>query len=68
MTCAGAGGVAALNQKALDDAVKDGVVEIAFEAELHEVPHGFRSLFRPKLDVNWPVRRLHYHLSFCRRL
>jgi len=47
LTGAGGGGVAALDEEILDDAVEDGVVIIVFEAELHEVPDGFGSLFGP---------------------
>lgn len=57
-TCAGAGGITALNEKALDYAVKDGVVEIAFEAELHKIPHSFRRLLGPEFNVHWPIRRV----------
>lgn len=31
-TCASAGGIAALDKKALNDAVKDGFIVVAFEA------------------------------------
>ena len=67
-TGAGAGGVAALDEEVLDDAVEDGVVVIVFEAELNEVPRGLRSLFRPQLNVQRTARSVHHHLPLRRRL
>jgi hypothetical protein len=40
-----------LKKKAFDDAVEDGVVIVAFEAELDEVANCFWSFFGPELYV-----------------
>lgn len=68
MTCAGSGGVAALNEETLNDAVKDGFIVVAFKAELDEVPYGLGSLFGPELDVQRAVRSCDHHLPLRRRL
>lgn len=67
-TCAGAGGIAALDEEVLDDAVEDGVVVVALEAELDEVPYGLGRFLRPELDVERAVRRVQHHLPLRRRL
>lgn len=66
-TCASGGGIAALDEEAFDDAVENGVVEVAFETKLNEVPNSLRSLLGPELDVQRAVRRLYYHFPFRRR-
>jgi hypothetical protein len=67
-TVASTGGIASLNEEALDDAVEDGVVVVAFEAELDEVADGLRGLFGPQLDVQRPVRGIQHHLALRRWL
>lgn len=57
-----------MDEEVLDDAVEDGVVVVAFEAELNEVPHGLGRFFRPELDVERAVRRVQHHLPLRRRL
>jgi len=46
----GAGGVAALEDKAGDEAVEDGVVVVAVEGVLEEVAAGERDLLGPELE------------------
>lgn len=65
---AGGGGIAALNEEGLDNAMEDGVVVVTVEAELDEVPDGFGGLLRPELDVQRPAIGLQYHLPPRRRL
>lgn len=67
VTGAGAGGITALDEERLDDAMEDGAVVVALEAELDEVADGFGSFFGPKLDVDRPHRRLEHHLPLRRR-
>jgi hypothetical protein len=67
-TCARAGGVASLNKEVLDDAVEEGVVVVALEAELHEVARRLGGLLGPELDVERPCRRMYHHLPLRRRL
>jgi hypothetical protein len=62
-TGAGASGVAALDEEVLDDAVEEGAVVVALEAELHEVARRLGSLLGPQLDVERTSRRLHHHLA-----
>ena len=61
-TGASAGGVAALGHEVLDDAVKDGVVVVLLQAELHEVAHRLRRLFGPELNVDVAQRGCDDHL------
>lgn len=68
ITCACAGGVAALNKKAFNNAVEYGVVVVAFEAELNEVPDGLWGLFGPELHVERPMGCLQHHLALRRWL
>ena len=59
-TSAGAGGVAALNEEVLDDAVEEGAVVVALEAELDEVAARQRTLLGPEPDgtcEQWTGRR-----------
>lgn len=67
-TCAGAGGVTTLDEEGLDDAVEDGAVVVALDAELDEVADGLGGFLGPELDVEWPHRRLHHHLPLRWRL
>jgi hypothetical protein len=67
-TCARAGGVASLNEEVLDDAVEEGAVVVALEAELHEVARRLGGLLGPQLDVERPCRRMYHHLPLRRRL
>lgn len=67
-TSAGAGGVAALNEEVLDDAVEEGAVVVALEAELHEVARRLGGFLGPQLDVERASRRLHHHLPLRRGL
>lgn len=67
-TGATAGWITALYEEALDNTVKDGIVVIAFQAQLDEVPDGLWGLFRPEFDVQWPVRGVKNQLALCRRL
>ena len=68
MTCAGAGGVTALDEEVFDDAVEDGVDVVVFQAELNEVAYSFGGLLWPQLYVERTVCCVEYHLSFRRRL
>ena len=68
VTAPGAGGVTALDEEGLDDAVEDGAIVVALEAELYEVAGRLRGLLGPQLDVQWAHRRPDHHLPPRRRL
>lgn len=65
---AGAGGIAALDEEGFDDAVEEGAVVVALEAELDEVADRLGRLLRPQLDVQGAVAGVDHHLPPCRRL
>ena len=67
-TGSGASGVSALDEEVLDDAVEEGAVVVALEAELHEVARRLGGLLGPQLDVERASRRLHHHLALRRGL
>lgn len=65
---AGAGGIAALDEEGLDDAVEEGAVVVALEAELGEVADRLGRLLGPKLDVQGAIAGVDHHLPPRRRL
>lgn len=64
----GAGGIAALDEEGFDDAVEEGAVVVALEAELDEVADRLGRLLRPQLDVQGAVAGVDHHLPPRRRL
>ena len=64
---AGARGVAALQNKVLDEAVEDGVVVVAIEAELQEVARRDGRLFREELELKVAGGCVKNHLRRWRR-
>lgn len=48
----GSSGISALHDEVLDEPVENGVVVVAFEAQLDEVAACYRALFAPQLDVD----------------
>lgn len=62
-----AGGIATLHNKILDDAVEDGVVVVALQAQLHEITAGLGRFLRPQLDVDVACRGLKEDLPVGRR-
>lgn len=65
---AGAGGVAALDEEGLDDAVEEGAVVVALEGELDEVAGGLGCLLGPQLDVQGAIAGVDHHFPPRRRL
>lgn len=57
-----------MDEEVLDDAVEEGAVVVALEAELHEVARRLGGLLGPQLDIEGAGRRLHHHLALRRGL
>ena len=62
-TVASASRVAALHHKVLDDAMEDGAVVVALEAQLHKVATRLGRLLGPQLDIQRTDRGVQYELA-----
>jgi hypothetical protein len=68
LTCPRARRVTGLDHEALDDAVEDDVVVVAFQAQLHEVAACLGRLLGPKLQLHVTSAGDQHHLARRGRL